>query len=455
MSSSFSALIAYSNLKTEESERAVQAALAERKRKEALRIKQQEEADRKERQLQAKLREQHFQAEQREKDRLAALQRAQEARRLEAKRREDDHRESMLHGPKRSKSYPSSSSASTRDELRRRRFHEGLDDDDDDADSPGTALTREEKRQRRIANEYRLASGRRPTSGYSKSGRRLPGGALDMATPAPSHTPPDAAGSVRSRLAAIPNTLTKLNVVKRDTRTIDEIVRDREKARDGKVLDGDEAKEFHNWFGKSKEDKRVASAKKAESSRSASLSDSRSNTPSAPSKSSMLPSPKRQAISRTALAFGKGASSTSKARPPPPPASKLQSKPASRPAQHKLASSRAGSSKPPLKKRTRSLSLSDDESHGSMSPPPRKRKASQPSYSAEIWEMFGKNRDAYVQRDVFSDDEDMEADARSLEAEELKSARLARKEDQLAEEEERRREEEKRRRKKERDRRGY
>lgn len=32
--------------------------------------------------------------------------------------------------------------------------------------------------------------------------------------------------------------------------------------------------------------------------------------------------------------------------------------------------------------------------------------------------MFGKNRDAYVQKDVYSDDEDMEADARVLEREE-------------------------------------
>jgi len=44
-------------------------------------------------------------------------------------------------------------------------------------------------------------------------------------------------------------TLTKLNVVKRDTRTIDEIVQDRAKA---KTLDGDKAREFSDWFGTSK-----------------------------------------------------------------------------------------------------------------------------------------------------------------------------------------------------------
>lgn len=34
--------------------------------------------------------------------------------------------------------------------------------------------------------------------------------------------------------------------------------------------------------------------------------------------------------------------------------------------------------------------------------------------------MFGKNRDAYVGRDVLSDDEDMEADADALEREEFR-----------------------------------
>jgi protein SPT2 len=88
----------------------------------------------------------------------------------------------------------------------------------------------------------------------------------------------------------------------------------------------------------------------------------------------------------------------------------------------------------------------------------------------EIWNILGRDRSAYVSRDVFSDDEDMEADASILEREEKLrfgyrylslvfkiglpfffsfSARLAQQEDTLALEEERRREEEKRRRKKE------
>lgn len=71
--------------------------------------------------------------------------------------------------------------------------------------------------------------------------------------------------------------------------------------------------------------------------------------------------------------------------------------------------------------------------------------------------MFGKDRGSYVGKDVLSDDEDMEADARILEKEELRSSRLAKKEEERALEEERIHELEKRQRKKEkemRDRRG-
>jgi len=66
--------------------------------------------------------------------------------------------------------------------------------------------------------------------------------------------------------------------------------------------------------------------------------------------------------------------------------------------------------------------------------------------------MFGNDRRSYVSRDVFSDDEDMEADATLLEREEKNSARIAKREEMLALEDERRHEEEKRQRKKEKER---
>jgi protein SPT2 len=39
--------------------------------------------------------------------------------------------------------------------------------------------------------------------------------------------------------------------------------------------------------------------------------------------------------------------------------------------------------------------------------------------SSTIWNLFGRKRDKYIGMDVFSDDEDMEADADDLEHEEM------------------------------------
>ena len=80
--------------------------------------------------------------------------------------------------------------------------------------------------------------------------------------------------SVKDRLAAQPITLTKLNVVKRDTRTIDEIVQDRARA---KILDGDKAREFSDWFGTSKK-----KDKTSPSAAASSYSSSTSSISSAP-----------------------------------------------------------------------------------------------------------------------------------------------------------------------------
>lgn len=69
------------------------------------------------------------------------------------------------------------------------------------------------------------------------------------------------------------------------------------------------------------------------------------------------------------------------------------------------------------KKRARSPSLSD-------SPPPapkRRSSSARNDYSSEIWKLFGKDRDRYVNNDVYSDeDDDMEADADALRREELR-----------------------------------
>jgi protein SPT2 len=79
----------------------------------------------------------------------------------------------------------------------------------------------------------------------------------------------------------------------------------------------------------------------------------------------------------------------------------------------------------PARKRPRSPSYDD-----SPSPPAPSKKRTSAQHREDfddsgdvrdmIWEMFGKKRGAYTGMDVFSDDEDMEADAYSLEHEEAK-----------------------------------
>ena len=70
--------------------------------------------------------------------------------------------------------------------------------------------------------------------------------------------------SVRDRLAALPNTLVKLNQNKRDTRTIDEILQDRQKAKEAKTLEGDQALGFDDWFGTKKKDREQEREKEKE-----------------------------------------------------------------------------------------------------------------------------------------------------------------------------------------------
>ncbi|KAH7928064.1 hypothetical protein BV22DRAFT_1103260 [Leucogyrophana mollusca] len=469
--SGFAALMALSASQTKETQSAVQTALQQRQRNEEIRRKKQEEHERKQREEEAKLRQKRFEDEKKERELEARRLADQQKLELEKARREEEQRNTLLYGPKKTKSaskWPSSNGQS-REEVRRRR----LPSDDDDGSRPGSpaiALTREEKRQRKLEAEMRRTYHlKRSSSGYSKAGKRLPGGAID-ATSAPNSSANDSSQSVKARLAALPNTLTKLNVVKRDTRTIDEILQDRAKAREGAVLDGDDAKEFNDWFSKAKKKDLVKTAAQSTTA-AASAGSSGANSP-------LSSGSRAKPVSAT--------SSVPKSTKPVPPASKASSYPSkssgdvkprltadtktgskqlasfskTSASSHKTQPSKAQSSSTgsrstaPQKKRPRSPSFSP-----SPPPPAAKRRAivpqeSQSSLGAEIWKIFGKDRGSYVDRDVFSDDEDMEADATALEQEEMRSYRQAKKEDMLALEEEKRHEEEKRRRKRERERRG-
>jgi protein SPT2 len=265
----FQALMALSATQTKESQSAVQVALVQRQRKEELRRKQQEQQQRVQQEVERKLRMKHFEDQKREEERKSRAEEIERAKEAALQRREDEQRDALRYGPKKAKSisstsgspspkWPSSSSQNrTREEVRRLRLP---DDEDDDAPE---FLTREEKRERKQQQEMRrlFNTSKRSshTSGYSKSGKRLPGGAVDITTMSQASDASSASKSVKERLAAMPNTLTKLNTVKRDTRTIDEILQDRAKAKEGKVLDGDEAREFTDWFSSSKKGKDGAS----------------------------------------------------------------------------------------------------------------------------------------------------------------------------------------------------
>lgn len=279
--------MALSASQTKESQTAVQTALAQRQRNEELKRKQQAEQDRKEQENARKLRLKHFEDERREQERKQRMEEVRQAKEAALQKREDEARDILRYGPKKAKAltsgpegsapkWPSSASQSrAREDVRNRRLP-----DDEDEDSAPEFLTREEKRERKQEKERRklFHPTKRPSNagGYSKPGRRLPGGAVDVTTTSQMADMASGSKSVKERIAAMPNTLTKLNTVKRDTRTIDEILQDRAKAREFKVLDGDEAREFNDWFGTAK---KKEAAKNPSTQLSASAANSGANTP--------------------------------------------------------------------------------------------------------------------------------------------------------------------------------
>lgn len=243
--------MALSASQTKQSQGAVQLALQERQRKEAARRKEQEENDRKDKEREMKLRLKHFEEQKKEVERLRREEQRLQAMEAARQRREDEQRSALLYGPKKASKWPTSASGA-KEAVRRSRLPSGDDEGADDAPA-GSCLTREEIRERKQAAEQRrmyAPTKRSSGAGHLKQGKRLPGGAVDIAATTPTGGAESGKfKSVKDRLAAQPIALTKLNVVKRDTRTIDEIVQDRAKA---KILDGDKAREFSDWFGTSK-----------------------------------------------------------------------------------------------------------------------------------------------------------------------------------------------------------
>ncbi|KAF8150889.1 hypothetical protein B0H34DRAFT_730474 [Crassisporium funariophilum] len=428
---SFASLMALSATNTKQSQLAVESALQERQRKEALQRKQQAEREAKEREQEKKLRLKRFEDEKREQQRLERLEAEKEARALALQRREEEQRNNLLYGPKKaakmsaaanggSPKYPSSSSG-TRDVVRKSR----LPDSDDEISGP--ALTREEIRERKLQAGLRktfTATKRAATSGssgHTKFGKRLPGGALNIETPEePQYDTSPSGQSVKDRLQMIPSTLTLLQKDKRDKRTIDEIQFDVRQKRSGVVLDGEKATSFNNWFPDKKKEQ-VAAASPAVSgtdspvprtgaSASASASTSQKQTigVTKPMKAASAP----PLVASKSSAAPRGYTSDKHV-----PSSSTRGK---LPTVHKSSTSYAATSSAKQRptsssaykpKRPRSPSLSE-------SPPAQKKRKAKDDISTQIWEILGKKRSNYVGIDVFSDDEDMEVNADVLEQEE-------------------------------------
>ncbi|KAF8813381.1 hypothetical protein BYT27DRAFT_7012816, partial [Phlegmacium glaucopus] len=456
---SFASLMALSATHTKESQRVVESALQERRRKEVQQKKQQEEREAKEKEQERKRLLKRFEDQKREQERLQRLDVERQAKQLAQQRREEEQRDTLRYGPKKaaklagkhssngsgdSPNWPSSSS-SNREAVRKLR----VPDDQDDEPS-GPALTREEIRERKLKAElrrtYTTAKRSTATGSYSKHGKKLPGGVLDIKT---SGATADVASgqSVKERLTSLPMTLKVLGGKNKDRRSELEMFYDSKKKRSGQVLEGDEARNFDGYFGPTKKQqeklKQVVSTSATTSGADSPGPPERSSS-SAPTSlkeaSSLKPSPAPAAASKHSSAYPRGTSKQAVSSTPSTSKTTIPKIGKANTTTQRPSSSTAHS----RPKRPRSPSPSE-------SPPP-KRRHMESDISSTIWKMFGKDRQQYTSRDVFSDDEDMEADAVLLEREEAYSARIAKKEELLAMQEEARHEQEKRRRKKERER---
>lgn len=484
-----------SQSQTAESELAIQSQIDEHRRQVEQRRREQELKERKEREAERKLRLKRLEDQKKEEERKKKREEEEVARQREMEKKEEQMRLALKYGPKRASAAGNGKGRSYD------KFDVGEDDD-----STFSALTREEKRERKLAAQLRrgssttsmsMSTSRR--SGGSKgltslpdgrTVRRLPGGAVDV-TVVSKLADPDAAGtggggaptaestsskSVRERLAAMPATLMKLNTVKRDLRTIDEVMTERAKAKN-KVLDGEEAKDFSDWFGKKKKTEVSSSGTAGLSKQSSTDSPSRAlSTP--PPRSPVpvpasVPTPAPGSSKPKSVTNNKPPSSTSTLKPNGSSGSFFKSinpKPAAVGTAPRPAASNTSLNDNKKRVRTRSPSpqaqaikrraigaspsvgssasasrlLGPSSSSATITKPSStstssvrpiassSSKSSKPPRSAPkddmdpldisntIWSLFGKDKQRYAALDTLSDDEDMEADARSVLKEEAR-----------------------------------
>ena len=239
MSVQFAALMALSRTHTQEQQSVVANQLTERKRKEEEQRKKRLERERKELELEKKRRMQHFENLKREDERQKEKSEKEKALEAERERRAQAQLDVLRYGPKKAVAkYPARANPHSVD----------------DNKSRAEALTREELRERkRLAEQRRMLAPSKRTfhhTGTRKPGKRLPGGAIDTTASLPA-TASTSAQTTRERIAAIPPTLVKLNQVKRDLRTIDEI---QTQLKNAKALEGDQARSFGDYFVDRKKD---------------------------------------------------------------------------------------------------------------------------------------------------------------------------------------------------------
>jgi protein SPT2 len=303
--STYAALIAQSRKQTAVHEQEVKATLEAQKKKEALERKAQEEREKRDKQYEAMRVKQLLEQQRRDAEREKRKEDEQASIEKALKRREQEMREKLLGGSKSRASGSSGGGGSGGSEgSRKRKGSEDRDNHDSPrakrsrSPAPSQQLTREElKEKKRLATlrEWEKDDGPRRPAKKAGSGRKsgtLRGGAVPIITTTPviQLEPSPSGKSARERLAAMPLTLTKLNTVKRDMRTIEEILADRDRARTGKVvLEGDAAKSF-NWFQEPKKKNGLAAPTENGKGRSPSAGPS-SNVPSRTATPSQTPPP--------------------------------------------------------------------------------------------------------------------------------------------------------------------
>jgi protein SPT2 len=449
---SYTQLMALSREQTQASDVAAATAAAQLQRKLDEQKKARAVREAKEKELELRLRKKRLEEAAREEERQARKEQERQQKLQAIARREAQQRDALLYGPKKAKA--ESSRQRSGDGAKASRSKPPRNSESPEP-SNGPVLTREELREQKRQAEMRRAYADTPatkrSSASSASKRKypkghMPGGAVPIVTTTvglPADLDSISGNSVKEKITNVPLTLTKLNIVKRDVRTIDEIIRDRARERQGgQVISGHEAKQFSDWFTNSKAKKKdstsssqppsrkqtppSASSSQTDSSQKSTSSGSRSGSVVTASSATSISAKSQLAKSQPLVVPAKISTTARSSSPYTTTVVKVPAKinptsffSKSAPA---LSGGISGSTSSAIKKRPRSPSFSPE-------PMPKKRalgssggSAARSSYLPDdVFSLItgGRNRSAYSHNGVDSDDSsDMEADIALQEEEE-------------------------------------